>query len=202
MLDLERFDNPNELHALQTAADLDEYTYLVAGCVGEFWTRLCFRHVRNFTDRSEDQMLVFGKRYGMALQLINVLRDVGSDLRAGRCYFPEHELKAAHLSPSQILAEADRFGAVHQRWLGKARAGLESGIEYSNAIGNRRVRAATVLPALIGARTLALLDAAGSRIFHRKLKVPRREVRAIMSWLAITFASPKAINAMFTRAKI
>jgi hypothetical protein len=55
---------------------------------------------------------------------------------------------------------------------------------------------------LIGARTLALLDAAGSRIFHRKLKVPRREVRAIMSWLAITFASPKAINAMFTRAKI
>ena len=44
MLDLERFGEP-EVRALGTAADLDEYTYLVAGCVGEFWTRLCFRHV-------------------------------------------------------------------------------------------------------------------------------------------------------------
>src|SRR6266700_700344 len=44
MLDLQRFDNPQEIPALGTAADLDEYTYLVAGCVGEFWTRLCFRH--------------------------------------------------------------------------------------------------------------------------------------------------------------
>ncbi len=42
MLDLERFDNPKEVRVLGTAADLDEYTYLVAGCVGEFWTRLCF----------------------------------------------------------------------------------------------------------------------------------------------------------------
>src|SRR6266576_5214160 len=67
MLDLQRFDNPQEIRALSTAADLDEYTYLVAGCVGEFWTRLCFRHVRNFAGWSEDEMLALGKRYGMAL---------------------------------------------------------------------------------------------------------------------------------------
>ena len=121
MLDLERFDNPNEIRALGTAADLDEYTYLVAGCVGEFWTRLCFRHVRHFADRSEDEMLALGKRYGMALQLINVLRDAGSDLRAGRCYFPEHELSAAHLNPSQILAEPERFQPIYRRWLEKAK---------------------------------------------------------------------------------
>src|SRR4030095_2674945 len=78
MLELQRFDNPPEIRALSTAADLEEYTYLVAGCVGEFWTRLCFRHVRRFANRSEDEMLALGKRYGMALQLINVLRDAGS----------------------------------------------------------------------------------------------------------------------------
>src|SRR6266498_5204282 len=32
MLDLRRFDNPAEIRALQSAADLEEYTYLVAGC--------------------------------------------------------------------------------------------------------------------------------------------------------------------------
>jgi farnesyl-diphosphate farnesyltransferase len=60
MLDLQRFGiwrNPRA----STAAELDEYTYLVAGSVGEFWTRLCFRHVRNFASPSEDEMLALGK---------------------------------------------------------------------------------------------------------------------------------------------
>ncbi|HXO93119.1 MAG TPA: phytoene/squalene synthase family protein [Candidatus Acidoferrum sp.] len=202
MLDVQRFDNPREIRALGTAADLDEYTYLVAGCVGEFWTLLCFRHVRSFSSRSEDEMLALGKRYGMALQLINVLRDAGPDLRAGRCYFPEYELSAAHLTPSQILSEPERFQPIYQGWLETANAGLGSGMEYSRAIKNRRVRAATVLPALIGARTLALLEATGPAAVHRTVKVPRREVRTMILSLAFTLGSHRRIDAMFDRTKL
>ena len=202
MLDLQRFDNPQEIRALGTADDLDDYTYLVAGCVGEFWTRLCFRHVRNFASLSEDEMLALGKRYGMALQLINVLRDASSDLRAGRCYFPEYELSAAHLTASQILSELERFQPIYRTWLEKAKTGLEWGMQYSRAIENRRVRAATVLPALIGARTLSLLDAAGPSALQRTVKIPRGEVRKMILSLAITFASRRAIDAMFERAKL
>jgi farnesyl-diphosphate farnesyltransferase len=194
MLDLERFGDPKEVRALGTAADLDEYTYLVAGCVGEFWTRLCFRRVRNFASRTEDEMLALGRRYGMALQLINVLRDTGSDLRAGRCYFPEHELNAVHLTPSQILSEPERFQPIYRTWLDKAKAGLASGMEYSRAIKNRRVRGATVLPALIGARTLALLDASGPAALQRTVKVPRREVRAMIVRLALACGSRHQIE--------
>ena len=201
-LDLQRFDNPLEIRALGTADDLDEYTYLVAGCVGEFWTRLCFRHVRNFARLSEDEMLALGKRYGMALQLINVLRDAGSDLRAGRCYFPEYELSAAHLTASQILSEPEGFQPIYRIWLEKAKTGLECGMQYSRAIENRRVRVATVLPALIGARTLALLDAAGASALQRTVKVRRRQVRAMILSLTITFAWRRVINAMFERAKL
>jgi farnesyl-diphosphate farnesyltransferase len=201
MLDLKRFDNPNEIRALNTAADLDEYTFLVAGCVGEFWTRLCSRHVNNFANRTEAEMLALGKRYGMALQLINVLRDAGSDLRAGRCYFPEHELIAAHLNSSQILAQPEAFQPIYRRWLEKARAGLESGMEYSDAIKDGRLRAATVLPALIGARTLSLLDAAGQIALQRMVKVPRREIRAMILRLTLTIASRKQINLIWNRAK-
>jgi farnesyl-diphosphate farnesyltransferase len=200
MLDLQRFDNPREIGALGTAAELDEYTYLVAGCVGEFWTRLCFRHVRNFARLSEDEMLALGKRYGMTLQLINVLRDAGSDLRAGRCYFPEYELNAAHLATSQILSEPERFQPIYRVWLEKAKAGLECGMRYSRAIENRRVRAATVLPALIGARTLALLDEAEVGALQRTVKVSRREVRAMIFSLAVTLASRKSIDATWKRA--
>lgn len=202
MLDLQRFYSPREIRALNTAADLDEYTYLVAGCVGEFWTRLCFRHVRQFSSRTEDEMLALGRRYGMALQLINVLRDAGSDLRAGRCYFPEHELSAVHLTPSQILSAPERFQPIYRTWLENAMAGLTSGMEFSRAIKNRRVRAATVLPALIGARTLALLNASGAAALQRTLKVPRREVRAMVLSLGLTLASRKRIDTMFDRAKL
>jgi farnesyl-diphosphate farnesyltransferase len=212
MLDLERFDpptdgfavanNPTDIRALQTAADLDEYTYLVAGCVGEFWTRLCFRHVRDFAGLNEDQMLALGKRYGMGLQLINILRDVGSDLRAGRCYFPEYELNAAHLSASQIFSEPERFQPIYRTWLEKAKDGLECGMQYSRAIRNRRVRAATVLPALIGARTLAVLRDAGATALQRSVKISRGEVRRMIFFLAVTLASRKQIDAMFERAKL
>src|SRR6266404_1923494 len=202
MLDLQRFDDPQEIRALATAVDLDEYTYLVAGCVGEFWTRLCFRHVRNFAKLSEDEMLALGKRYGMALQLINVLRDAGSDLRAGRCYFPEHELSAVHLTPSQILSEPERFQPIYRTWLENAKAGVMSGMEYSRAIKNRRVRAATVLPALIGARTLALLNASGPAALQRIVKVARSEVRVMILSLGLTLASRRRIDAIFDRAQL
>ena len=202
MLDLHRFDSPEEIRALRTAADLDEYTYLVAGCVGEFWTRLCFRHVRKFATRSEDEMLTLGKRYGVALQLINILRDAGSDLRAGRCYFPEEELTSARMTAAQILFEPERFQPIYRNWAEKAERGLECGMQYSRAIRNRRVRAATVLPALIGARTLALLREAGISMLDRRVKVSRREVRGIIASLAITLASRSQIDAIFGRAKL
>ncbi len=202
MLDLHRFDNPAEIRAVQTAADLDEYTYLVAGCVGEFWTRLCFRHLRDFASLIEDEMLELGRRYGMGLQLINVLRDAGTDLRAGRCYFPEDELRGVGLSAAQILSQSDRFQPIFRRWMEKAQDGLECGMQYSRAIRNRRVRASTVLPALIGARTLALLRRAGVSALYQTIKVPRVEVRAMIVSLAIHLASRKQIQTIFNRAKL
>lgn len=202
MLDLHRFDNPAQVRALQTAADLDEYTYLVAGCVGELWTRLCFRHLRDFAGLIQDEMIALGRRYGMGLQLINILRDAGTDLRVGRCYFPDDELHASGLSAAQILSESDRFQPIYQRWMEKAEEGLACGMQYSQAIRNRRVRAATVLPALIGCRTIALLRKAGASALHQTIKVPRREVRAMILLLAIHLASREKIDAIFNRAKL
>jgi farnesyl-diphosphate farnesyltransferase len=179
MLDLQRFDS-SELRALDTAAELDEYTYLVAGCVGEFWTRLCFRHVCNFSRRGATDMLALGKHYGMGLQLINVLRDAGTDLRAGRCYFPQEQLRATAMTPADILREPQRFQSIYEHWIEKAETGIAAGMQYSWAIRNRRVRAATTLPALIGRRTLALLREAGATALQRTIKVPRPNVRKMI----------------------
>jgi farnesyl-diphosphate farnesyltransferase len=85
-LDLERFNNPNQVTTLQTAAELDEYTWLVAGCVGKFWTRLGFQHFPKFANRPPNEMSELGIDYGKGLQLINVLRDRPTDLANRREY--------------------------------------------------------------------------------------------------------------------
>src|SRR2546421_5500250 len=197
ILDLERFRHPKQIVALETSAELDEYTYLVAGSVGEFWTRLCLRHLPKFTARSEEEMLGMAKRYGMGLQLINILRDAGADLRAGRCYFPKEDLAVPAMEPSQILREPERFQPIYRKWREKAERGIEAGLQYARAIRNRRVRTATVLPALIGARTLAVLRDAGATALRRHIKVPRREVRAIIVSLVLGFGARSRIESLY-----
>src|SRR5437588_4436399 len=197
LLDLERFQNPAKIAALETAAELDEYTYLVAGSAGEFWTRLCFRHLPKFTAQGETEMLELARSYGMGLQLINILRDAGADLRARRCYFPNEELAATAMEPSQILREPERFQPIYRKWRANAERGIAAGIKYAEAIRNRRVRVATALPALIGARTLALLRNAGATTLHRHIKVPRKEVRAIVLSLIFSFGSRSRIQSLY-----
>lgn len=197
ILDLERFRDLKQIAALETAADLDEYTYLVAGSAGEFWTRLCFRHLKRFSPRSQNEMLELGKRYGQGLQLINILRDAGDDLRHGRCYFPNEELAGVALEPSQIVREPQRFMPIYRKWREKAEQGIKAGIEYARAIRNRRVRIATALPALIGARTIALLRDASATVLHRHVKVPRKQVRAITCSLAFSLGARSRIDSLF-----
>ena len=201
LLDLERFPDGSKIRALKTAEDLDEYTYLVAGCVGEFWTKVCFRHIARFADLGEEKMLALGKAYGMGLQLINILRDAGNDLRAGRCYFPATELAAAGISPEQIFREPEKFQPVYRNWIDKAECNVESGLEYSRAIKNWRVRGATVLPALIGLRTIALLREGGPKALAQTFKVSRPEVRQMVLGLGITLASRRQIDVLINKGR-
>ena len=198
-IDLECFGSAEEPSAFATATDLHEYTYLIAGSVGEFWTRLCVRHIRDVFELAEKEMLELGRRYGAGLQLVNIVRDAHSDLRAGRCYFPKEELDAIGLNPSQILSSPDRFEGIHQKWREEAAQGLKSGMQYVGAIRSRRIRGATALPALIGARTVALLRKAGRDALEQKIKVPRDEVRGLIRSIVLTGSGRKTLHKMFDR---
>ena len=197
--DLERFAHSANIDALTSAAELEEYAYLIAGCVGEFWTDLCFRHVPNFGELSKAEMRALGKHYGIGLQLINIVRDAHGDLRAGRCYFPKDELASAGLAPSDILGHPAVFKPILEKWLGEAERGLEAGMKYVEVISDRRVRTATALPALIGARTIARLRAAGMGAMQEKVKVPRNEVRGMLASVVITLGSRHVLSEMFRR---
>lgn len=197
-LDVQLFADVSRVAALQTAADLDRYTYLVAGCVGEFWTNICCRHLPNFSARAKEEMVSLGVEYGKGLQLINVLRDLGDDLRHGRCYLPEDELRRANVTPNELLQTPERTLSMVDSWQRRAEQGIAAGIEYASAIRPFRVRLATALPALIGARTLALMRNAGVDVLARKVKIQRAEVRQIIFAAVANRCSPKYLRSALT----
>ena len=183
--DVERFGEASTVKSLRSAAELEEYTYLVAGCVGEFWTKLGFRRLPPFATRSPDEMGRLGVSYGKGLQLINVLRDRNADLRNGRDYLPAEELAKSQLE--QVFA----------RWLGEAEEQLNIGIDYCCSLTNWRMRFATALPALIGVRTIALLRTGGPA--RQKIKVPRRKVQLIVLAALVASASSSGLRALHAR---
>jgi len=121
-------EDEGKLTALETRADLDRYTYLVAGCVGEFWTAVHVAHRPRLARWDVPAMEALGVRFGQGLQLTNVLRDVPRDLRAGRCYLPRVDLARVGLEPADLLDPA--AGATARPLLGEL---LHTALDHCDA---------------------------------------------------------------------
>lgn len=185
-LDLRRFGHATAQRpaACQTEHELDDYTYRVAGCVGEFWTRMCRLHVFPHADLDDVRLLALGVRFGKGLQLVNILRDLPEDLRRGRSYLPLENLKVLGLAPKDLLdpQNEDRARPLFEAYLEVAVGHLRAGWAYTLMLprGCVRVRLACAWPVLIGLETLERLKAASFLNPHSKTKVSRRRVKQIM----------------------
>ena len=173
--DLVRFEGEG-LVRLEENEELRKYTYQVAGCVGEFWTELGFGCDEDFANESKDQMLEWGRAFGRSLQLINILRDVAEDFENGRCYLP-----------GKGAPENEELLKLREKWISEAFEGLDAADRYARALNGKRMRFATILPALIGRRTLELLDSSDWEEWQGRVKVSRSEVKKMMCQ-AVKFA--------------
>ncbi len=91
----------------ETFDDLAAYCYGVASTVG-----LMAMHIVGFAPGADGrQAIPYAVRLGVALQLTNILRDVGADYAAGRVYLPQAELEDFGLSEADLAR-----GAVTDRW--------------------------------------------------------------------------------------
>ncbi len=85
---------------------LARYCHLVAGVVGEV--------AANIFGRSSEATTAYAHRLGLAMQLTNIIRDVGDDARRGRIYLPVSELKQFDVKAQEILSRtySERFTAL------------------------------------------------------------------------------------------
>jgi farnesyl-diphosphate farnesyltransferase len=179
ILDIERFELASSLRALRSAEELEEYIYLVAGSVGEFWTKLCLQAWTRYSRVDGKKIVTLGTEYGKGLQLVNILRDYQQDLRLGRSYLPVTGAPLEDIKLAELL---------FQEWIAVAQCYLESGAQYMRAIRPVRVRFACALPILIGIETLDKMKTAPSP--GQKIKVSRGRVYWLMLQSLLIAAVP------------
>ena len=164
-LDVERFSKGPAV--LPDAASLEDYCWRVAGCVGAFWTRIGFETLgEKFSKTDPAELEEAGIVYGKGLQLVNILRDLPGDLKGGRCYLPLED-----------AGDRDALMAAAAKWRRTSREWLDQGKSYSSTLRIRRLRAASVMPALLGEKTLDLLDKADWSALEGGVKIGRGTVR-------------------------
>ena len=198
--DLAALDGPQA--GVQTEAELSRYTWLVAGCVGEFWTDVCEGHLHNWRHAEVSELRGWGAQYGMGLQRLNILRDAGRDLRMGRCYWPAETLAPLGLDARRLcravaqqdMATLERLLPLTGHWHDTIEAQLHHGLRYSLALRGWRLRLASALPCLIGIHTLTLLRSAGVHALVQHTKLPRAELRRLLLGLLLGGVSDRALQ--------
>lgn len=174
------------IEALISFRELENYTYYVAGCVGDFWTKMTVAHTRALQFWNVPAMAACGVRFGKALQYTNILRDVPKDLAIGRCYLPATMLSAYELKPDDLLNPDNGLLAkpLLHMLIRTALAHYREALRYTLAIPPQlgRLRLACLWPILIGLPTLSKL-ARNDRWLEKghASKISRQQVYRILA---------------------
>ena len=208
ILDLERFGPAKEggvLSALNDNSELDDYTFRVAGCVGVFWTKMSLAHLITLPSEKETVFFATGTRFGKALQMINILRDIPEDLRFGRCYIPEQELAKHDLKPEDLFDSnnIEKFRPLYDEYLDLTNEHLDAAIEYIKMLPETqfRLKASCMLPVLVGQRTVTLLRDGNILDSSDRIKVTRDEMKSYARKLLRALIIPGGVKRLLEKNK-
>src|SRR3989475_8802028 len=170
--------------AYETAEELYPYCYRVASAVG-----LCCIEIFGYTDPRARQYAV---DLGTALQLTNIIRDVGADARAGRVYVPQDDLRKFGVTVEDLQAGryTEPFAQLMRHQAERARRFYRAAQASFPTVDAR-----SLVPAQIMGRIyLALLEEIEARrfqVFGERVTVPtsRKVAIAFRCWAAARFGS-------------
>jgi len=203
-MDLETFASQDSIKALQTSAELETYIYLVAGCVGDFWTQMSTTHIRSLAHWPNTNQSQLGIEFGKALQLTNILRDVAKDAKLGRCYLPEEDLKLYSLTVEMLLNKQNDglFRPIIFNHIKLSLKYFESAQNYllNTPRTELRLRLASIWPILIGLKTLELIANKENFLDSEKtIKVPRSWVYSMLLRSLFIIGSNKLLSLWISR---
>jgi phytoene synthase len=167
----------------ETAEDLYPYCYRVASAVG-----LCCIEIFGYTDPRAREYAV---NLGTALQLTNIMRDVGVDAAAGRVYVPQRDLKEFGVTEDDLREgrDSEAFVRLMARQAERARGFYAAARASYPAADARALVPAEIMGRIYGA-LLEEIEARRFRVFGQRVTVPtRRKVAiALRCWAAARLA--------------
>ncbi len=157
---------------------LVRYCHLVAGVVGEV--------AANIFGRSDERTIAYAHKLGLAMQLTNIIRDVGDDARRGRIYLPLDELKRFDVKAQEILQRdspwgySERFTTLMKFQAERAHRSYDEAIALLPA-ADRRAQRPGLAMAQIYRTLLREIEADEFRVLHQRIALtPLRKV-----WIAM-----------------
>jgi phytoene synthase len=154
-------------------AGLQRYCHLVAGIVGEVSARIF--------GQSQPETTAYAHKLGLALQLTNIIRDVGEDALRGRIYLPVNELQQFDVKAHEILKRtpSDRFQALMRFQAERAHRCYDEALALLPA-ADRRAQKAGLMMASIYRTLLREIERDGFQVLNQHVSLtPLRKL-----WLA------------------
>jgi phytoene synthase len=155
-------------------AGLQRYCHLVAGVVGEV--------AANIFGRTEEATVRYAHRLGQAMQLTNIIRDVGDDARRGRIYLPVSELKQFDVKAQEILNRgySERFVALMKFQAERAHHTYDEAFALLPQV-DRSAQKPGLMMANIYRTLLREIEAANFQVLHQRTSLtPLRKL-----WIAM-----------------
>jgi 15-cis-phytoene synthase len=171
-----------------TFAELELYCYRVAGTVG-----LMITPVAGY--REGTRALEHAKTLGTAMQLTNILRDVGEDLGRGRIYLPQEDLARFDVSEDDLAARKvdERFRALMEFEIERAERLYDEGLPLIPMLESARGRAAFEFAVEAYSAILGKIRDADYDVFTHRAHLSLTEKLALVpasAWHAFTAALP------------
>ncbi len=156
---------------------LQRYCHLVAGIVGEV--------AASIFGRTSDATVQYAHRLGLAMQLTNIIRDVGDDARRGRIYLPVNELQRFEVKAHELLKRetpwgySERFTALMKFQAERAHACYDEALALLPE-ADRAAQKPGLMMANIYRTLLREIEAQGFQVLHQRTSLtPLRKL-----WIA------------------
>jgi phytoene synthase len=154
-------------------ASLQRYCHLVAGVVGEL--------AAGIFGATQESTYRYARQLGIALQLINIVRDVGEDARRGRIYLPLEDMQRFGVRAGDLLAGryTEGFAALMQFEAERARGFYRAALATLTPQERKAQRPGLIMGAIY-ATLLDEIERERFRVLHQRIALtPLRKL-----WIA------------------
>ncbi|MCX6772844.1 MAG: squalene/phytoene synthase family protein [Candidatus Micrarchaeota archaeon] len=170
---------------IETFADQNRYSYYVAGVIGYLFNDLLYQN-KIITKALKHRLHRYAHQFGLALQKVNILRDIAKDISENRRYWPAMLIRKYGLSYENLCLKENREKAIRilEAQIENARRYLEAAMKYIMLLPRKavRVRMFCLIPLFMAIESYVKC-AQSPEVFDSgtKVKITRLQVQEIVA---------------------